>query len=862
MRLTSVFLPVLLALLAAACSSPAGSPADTSGHYVDSPERHEIAADTVSTLDLAGDLSPEIVTVPEQVVLDDGNGFVLTVTTDPFGMQAKREGALVWDASDLPLLVGRAEDYDPERRYDPELVGDAVEWLGLERAIAYRVDGESRHVLTFEPLPGRTFELVVSLGGEGIFTLELKPVEWRDEVLMALEYRALHGEENFYGLGESFDHVARRGTVRQMHMTIDFLQESGYNEAHYPIPLLISTAGSGLFVEDRHPGLFDVCSSDPERVVVRFSTGSLRFHVLGADSPLGVLPRYVALAGQPALPPQWAFGVIQWEDEIDGQEQVLENAQAMRDHDLPVSGMWIDRPFATAHESFIFRPDTYPDAKGMADQLHDLGYRLAIWSAPYLSDGVPEEYAIAEANGYFVESDDINFTKFGRLMDFTDPGAVALWQGLVQRAIDVGVEGFKLDYGEDVISGYSSYQTKFNFFNGEPSSTMHHWYQYFYHKAYRELLPEQAFLINRAGCYGDQTITSVVWPGDLCTNFNTHQEEGHVGGLPAAMIGNQTLSASGYPFFGSDTGGYRHFRPTKEVLLRWVQHTALSPVLQFGGAGANCNPWDFTLYEGVEDGVAYVSQYDEETLDIWRTFSRLHIRLFPYVYTYAVAASLTGVPVTRPYGMVHPEQGHPDFQYFYGDFLTVAPIMRSSPQREVLVPPGRWFDWFDDTVHEGPAQKMVEVALDRLFLLVKEGAIVPLLRPTVDTLAVASDPDVDSFANDAGVLWVHLWPGTQDSQFEVVLGPTFSLTPGDGSATVSASHVGSSFKGVRYIVHGAHLVAQGETLAAAPDSLSPPYDMVPLESLESCVACQAVDPDTGRLHVVPGLIDGSFQIMW
>lgn len=848
------------ALILGACSDGGGSAVDAVVP-VDVLAKGDLLADLSAQPDgdsaeLRADTSNE---VPGTVAIDGGPGFTVTVTTVPFGITATRDGELVWDGSDMPLLIGRVPVYDESRRYDPELVPDDVEWLGLEAAVGYEVLADGGHQFLFVPMPDREVLLTVRPGGDGIVTFDLAPGLFRDEVLTAVEYAALDSEENFYGLGESFDHVARRGTVRQMHMTVDFLQESGYNEAHYPIPLLISTNGSGLFVEDRHPGFFDVCSSDPDRVIVRFSTSSVRFHLLSASTPLEVLSRYVALTGLPALPPKWAFGVVQWEDEIDGQAQVLENAYAMRELDLPGSGMWVDRPFATAHESFIFRPDIYPDAAGMVKELNSLGFRLAIWSAPYLSDGVPEEYAEAEANGYFVESDDINFAKFGRLMDFTDPGAVALWQSLVQRAVDIGVEGFKLDYGEDVISGYSSFKTTFNFYNGEPSETMHHWYQYFYHKTYRDLLPEHAFLINRAGCYGDQTITSVVWPGDLCAGFQYHQEDGHVGGLPAALIGNQSLSASGYPFFGSDTGGYRHFRPTKEVLLRWVEHTALSPVLQFGGAGANCNPWDFTLYEGEVDGVPAVSQYDEETLTIWRKFAKLHIRLFPYVYTYAVAASLTGVPVTRPFGMVHPEQGHPDFQYFYGDSLTVAPVVRPENEREVLVPPGRWFDWFDDTIHEGPATKTLSVPLERLILLVREGAIIPLLRPSIDTLAPATAPDVESYATDPGVLYVHLWPGQEASEFQLVFGPHFAMAPEGEGTRISFAQVTDGFSGLRLEVHGTHLVTTDGKLAAFSTNgvlLSEVY----LGGLEECTGCQYWDGETKVLHVKPALLDSSVMI--
>ena len=40
--------------------------------------------------------------------------------------------------------------------------------------------------------------------------------------------------------------------------------------------------------------------------------------------------------------------------------------------------------------------------------------------------------------------------------------------------------------------------------------------------------------------------------------------------------GTLSLGPSGFPFFASDTGGYRHSPPNRETWLRWVEQTALS----------------------------------------------------------------------------------------------------------------------------------------------------------------------------------------------------------------------------------------------------------------------------------------------
>jgi alpha-D-xyloside xylohydrolase len=144
-----------------------------------------------------------------------------------------------------------------------------------------------------------------------------------------------------------------------------------------------------------------------------------------------------------------------------------------------------------------------------------------------------------------------------------------------------------------------------------------------------------------------------------------------------------------------------------------------------------------------------------------------------------------GRPIQRPIGLAHPELGvHPSDEYLFGEELLVAPVVeRGATRRKLVAPKGRWFDFWQGTSHDGPDIE-VEAPLDVLPLFVRAGAIVPLLRPTIDTLAPATDPDVDSFANDAGLLHVLFAPGPAH-RFEVYDGtiierdgPDIHLVPG------------------------------------------------------------------------------------
>jgi alpha-D-xyloside xylohydrolase len=209
-----------------------------------------------------------------------------------------------------------------------------------------------------------------------------------------------------------------------------------------------------------------------------------------------------------------------------------------------------------------------------------------------------------------------------------------------------------------------------------------------------------------------------------------------------------TLGPSGFPFYGSDTGGYRHSPPDEETYVRWFQQTALSTVMQVGDSSSQ-PPWVFTEENG----------RDEETLVLYREYARLHLRLFPYVWTYAKRIEADGRPIQRALGLAHPELGvHPSDEYLMGDHLLVAPVLeRDARERRVIFPEGEWFDWWDGSLHSG--DEVVEAPLSKLPLYLRAGGIVPMLRPTIDTLSPATDAGVESYAGDPGRLYVRIAKG-------------------------------------------------------------------------------------------------------
>ncbi|HSD89587.1 MAG TPA: hypothetical protein VLB44_18780, partial [Kofleriaceae bacterium] len=136
-----------------------------------------------------------------------------------------------------------------------------------------------------------------------------------------------------------------------------------------------------------------------------------------------------------------------------------------------------------------------------------------------------------------------------------------------------------------------------------------------------------------------------------------------------------------------------------------------------------------------------------------------------------------GRPIVRPFGLVAPEAGvHPNDEYLLGDSLLVAPVITAGATgRDVALPPGQWLDWWTGE----PATTHATADLDTLPLYIVRGAIVPMLRDTIDTLAPTTQNGVESYANDPGTLVVR-----------IAFGPPAQLTLFDeGSIETSLSHI-------------------------------------------------------------------------
>jgi alpha-D-xyloside xylohydrolase len=111
-------------------------------------------------------------------------------------------------------------------------------------------------------------------------------------------------------------------------------------------------------------------------------------------------------------------------------------------------------------------------------------------------------------------------------------------------------------------------------------------------------------------------------------------------------------------------------------------------------------------------------------------------------------------------------------------------VVAGQTQRDVAFPGGVWFDWFDGTIYDGGSTITVPAPLSKLPLFLRAGGIVPLLRPSIDTLSPTTMPNmVDSFDSTPGILYARVAPGPASS-FQVYDGTQIGQAEDDGAITL------------------------------------------------------------------------------
>lgn len=489
-------------------------------------------------------------------------------------------------------------------------------------------------------------------------------------------------------------------------------------------PFYISSARYGLFIRTTWPGLYDFCNTTSDRVKISFEGPGLSTTWF-FGTPMEVVREHALETGPSIIPPEWALGPWRWRDEhfnkstyYDGTPKrapyntdVVEDVLMMEALDIPFTAYWIDRPWgpgARGFDDYEFDPERLPEAEQMIGWLNSRDIELMLWIAPFVMGNMAD---YAEANDYYLIS---NVWRDARqvLMDFTNPEAVSWWgENGPGKLARMGVKGFKLDRadGEKLLDtiGYktSAGTTYRENFNDYPRQYVKATWE-----AVQPVLGDDFILFPRAQFTGSAKYGGL-WAGDT---------DGKPEGLRSVIIGMQRCAVMGYPIWGSDIGGYWGSF-SRETCMRWIAFGCFSPIMEVGptnNRGFWSNPEK--------------PHYDEELLATWRLYSKLRMKLVPYLSELTRLASETGTPVIRPLFLTYPgqEEAWNDWQtYMLGDDLLISAVWEKDQSvHRLYLPAGEsWIDaWDVEKIYEGGKFIDVEVPLYKIPLFIRVGSDIEL----------------------------------------------------------------------------------------------------------------------------------------
>ena len=513
--------------------------------------------------------------------------------------------------------------------------------------------------------------------------------------------------ENVYGLGERFTAYVKNG------QRVDMWNADGGTAselAYKNIPFYMTNRGYGVFVEDTADVSFEVASEKVERVQFSTPGETLTYDILYGGTPKGTLDLYTALTGRPALLPAWSFGLwLSTSFTTDYDEKTVAGMiDGMKERDIPLSVFHFDCYWMKAFNwcDFTWDPDVFPDPEGMLKRYHDRGLKLCCWINPYIAQASPL-FEEGKENGYLVKKTDGSVWQTDLwvagmgLVDVTNPAARDWYCGKLKRLLDQGVDCLKTDFGERIPVRDIAY------YDGSDPLRMHNYYTYLYNQMVFELLKKEkgegnAILFARSAAAGGQQFP-VHWGGDNSASYVSMAET-----LRAGL----SMSHSGFGYWSHDISGFEQTAPA-DVYKRWAAFGLLSSHSRLHGSGSYRVPWLF----------------DEESVDVVRTFTRLKCRLMPYLYRMALEAHEKGTPMMRPMMVEFPEDPACetlDRQYMLGDRLLVAPIFRENGEVTYYVPAGDWYDLFTGRKIAGGTWRTERHGFLTLPLLVRGGTVLPM----------------------------------------------------------------------------------------------------------------------------------------
>ncbi|MCC8073291.1 MAG: hypothetical protein LIO62_04110 [Clostridiales bacterium] len=544
----------------------------------------------------------------------------------------------------------------------------------------------------------------------------------------AYHYISREAGERVFGLGDKGGELNKSGRA----FRIETADSMGYDAKntdilykHIPFYICENSVGCyGIFYDTSDTSYVDLGNElnnyyEPYKYF-KTDDDALVYYVF-FGTKLEILQQFSHLCGKQAFPPKWSFdycaSTMAYTDAPDSESKMNEFLQKIKDVNLSCGGFYLSSGYTSIGNGryvFNWNYDKFPNPKEFIKRFSDNGIEIIPNIKPAFLTDHPMYNDIAE-RGLFVKNPDSSpfITRFwdgnGSYLDFTNKNAYDFWsEQLTEKLLDSGVKATWNDNNEFDIKDTDALCKGFSDSNVNASRirpvltylmVMSSYEAQI--KKYPDLRP---FLSTRSGGIGVRRFAQT-WSGDNRTNFKDLRYCHNIG---------LTMSISGLTFYGHDLGGFSGDMPSRELLLRWIQHGIFEP--------------RFTIHSWNSDGSATMPWSYPDIIESVSNLFAQRKQLLPYLYSAAYDSVEKNLPINAPLCFYFDDENinTESDSFMFGQSILVSFIFDEGRENvNVYLPKDE--NWYlDDKLYIGGQEKELTISpKSRMPYFIKSGSVIP-----------------------------------------------------------------------------------------------------------------------------------------
>jgi alpha-D-xyloside xylohydrolase len=197
---------------------------------------------------------------------------------------------------------------------------------------------------------------------------------------------------------------------------------------------------------------------------------------------------------------------------------------------------------------------------------------------------------------------------------------------------------------------------------------------------------------------------------------------------------------------------------TGEEWLRRFQTVVFSPMAMINAWSSGTKPWSYPEVAGQVKELALLRM---QMMPYWYSeFAKYHFEGTPPFRGMSLEAGFTQV-VKREAGSTSLEENpyaeatskEIKDQYMAGEYLLVAPLFAGDTTRKVILPTGKWYDFYTGAFAGDGEVLTVTPGLNKIPVYVKDGGIIPMMKPLLHAPKSGEKVDLEirHYGTKAGV---------------------------------------------------------------------------------------------------------------